>query len=230
MMANSAESLSTRRCYGPSIGQEMGYLMTLSITVEGFDSGDPIPPRFAFCAGAGMGDNVNPRVSWSGVPEGAASLVLICVDTDAPTVADDVNVEGRTVSADLPRGDFYHWVLYDIDPSVTEIASGAASNAVTPKGKAAGQTPVGIAGLNDYTGWFAGDPDMEGKYHGYDGPCPPANDELVHHYHFKLLAIDARSLGLEPGATGAEVMAKARPCVVAEAGFEGTYTLNPALG
>ena len=229
MMANPTELVSSRHCYGPSIGQETGYLMTLSITVEGFGTGEPIPPQYAFCAGAGMGANENPSVSWSGVPVGAASLVLICVDSDAPTVADDVNVEGRTVSADLPRGDFYHWVLYDIDPSVTEIAAGAASSAVTPKGKAAEQTPVGIAGLNDYTSWFAGDPDMEGRYHGYDGPCPPANDELVHHYHFKLLAIDAASLRLGPGATGAEVMAEARPCVVAEAGYEGTYTLNPAL-
>jgi Raf kinase inhibitor-like YbhB/YbcL family protein len=203
--------------------------MTLSITVEGFGPGDPIPPEFAFCAGGGMGDNRSPRVSWSGVPEAAVSLVLICVDTDAPTVADDVNVEGRTVSAELPRADFYHWVLYDIDPGVTEIAAGAASDAVTPKGKPADQTPVGVAGLNDYTGWFAGDPDMEGRYHGYDGPCPPANDELVHHYHFKLLAIDAASLRLGPGATGAEVMAAAEPCVLAEAGYEGTYTLNPAL-
>ncbi len=177
-----------------------------------------------------MGANENPSVSWSGVPVGAASLVLICVDTDAPTVADDVNVEGRTVSADLPRGDFYHWVLYDIDPSVTEIAAGAASSAVTPKGKAAEQTPVGIAGLNDYTSWFAGDPDMEGRYHGYDGPCPPANDELVHHYHFKLLAVDTASLGLASGAAGAEVVAEAEGHVLAEAEQFGTYTLNPALG
>ncbi len=230
MMANPTELLSTRYCYGPSIGREEGYLMTLSITVEGFETGDPIPPQFAFCAGAGMGDNRNPRVSWSGVPERAASLVLICVDTDAPTVADDVNVEGRTVSADLPRGDFYHWVLYDIDPSVTEIAAGAASEAVTPKGKAADQTPVGTAGLNDYTSWFAGDADMEGRYHGYDGPCPPANDELVHHYHFKLLAIDTASLGLAAGAAGPEVIAATEGHVLAEAEQVGTYTLNPALG
>lgn len=229
-MANPTESVSIRRCYGPPIGYEMGLLMSLSITVEGFGNGDPIPSQFAFCAGAGMGDNRNPLVRWSGVPEAAASLVLICVDTDAPTVADDVNVEGRTVSADLPRADFYHWVLYDIDPNITEIAAGAASDAVTPKGKSADQTPVGVTGVNDYTSWFAGDPDMEGRYHGYDGPCPPANDELVHHYHFKLLAIDAASLRLEPGATGAEVMERAQPCVLAEAGFEGTYTLNPALG
>ena len=204
--------------------------MALELQIDGIDEGQPVPARFAFCAGDAMGDNVSPALTWTGAPGGTRSFVVTCVDPDAPTDPTDVNVEGRTVSADLPRGDFYHWVLYDIDPSVTEIAAGAASEAVTPKGKAADQTPVGTAGLNDYTSWFAGDADMEGRYHGYDGPCPPANDELVHHYHFKLLAIDTASLGLAAGAAGAEVIAATEGHVLAEAEQVGTYTLNPALG
>ena len=28
-------------------------------------------------------------------------------------------------------------------------------------------------GISDCTAWFAGDKDMAGDYHGYDGPCPP---------------------------------------------------------
>ncbi len=204
--------------------------MALTVTVVGFEDGSPIPGEFAFCAGGGLGPNRNPLISWSGLPDGTASVAVICVDTDAPTVADDVNVEGRTVSADLPRADFHHWVLYDIDPAVTEIAEGAASDGVTPRGKAAEETPVGTVGINDYTSWFAGDADMEGRYHGYDGPCPPANDELVHHYHFKVLALDVPSVGLAGGATGAEVMQAVEGHVLAEAGHVGTYTLNAALG
>jgi phosphatidylethanolamine-binding protein (PEBP) family uncharacterized protein len=39
-------------------------------------------------------------------------------------------------------------------------------------------------------GWFAGDNDMRGDYYGYDGPCPPWNDEIVHRYVFTLFALD----------------------------------------
>ena len=44
-------------------------------------------------------------------------------------------------------------------------------------------------GINDYTGWFAGNPAMAGDYYGYDGPFPPWNDSLVHHYVFTLYAL-----------------------------------------
>ena len=42
----------------------------------------------------------------------------------------------------------------------------------------------------DYTGWFADDPQMSGQYFGYDGPFPPFNDSLVHHYVFTLYALN----------------------------------------
>jgi hypothetical protein len=64
---------------------------------------------------------------------------------------------------------------------------------VTPGGKSGPLVPFTIKngtehqlrqGVNDYTGWFANDPDMAGEYYGYDGPCPPWNDERVHTYVF----------------------------------------------
>ena len=60
-------------------------------------------------------------------------------------------------------------------------------------------------GINDYTGWFAGDKDMAGNYFGYDGPCPPWNDEILHHYVFTVYALDvprldiAGDFGIGPG-------------------------------
>ena len=42
-----------------------------------------------------FGANRNPQLSWSDVPAATRSLVLICVDSDVPTRADDVNQEGR---------------------------------------------------------------------------------------------------------------------------------------
>ncbi|MCK7494793.1 MAG: hypothetical protein MZW92_29500 [Comamonadaceae bacterium] len=55
----------------------------------------------------------------------------------------------------------------------------ATRDGVTPRGKAGPAAAHGARqGINDYTGWFAGDHDMGGDYYGYDGPCPPWNDEI----------------------------------------------------
>ena len=72
-----------------------------------------------------------------------------------------MNQAGKTVPADLPRVDFFHWVLVDIPADVSALEEGAASRGITPRGKSVGQTPHGLAGKNDYTGWFAGDSDMD---------------------------------------------------------------------
>jgi phosphatidylethanolamine-binding protein (PEBP) family uncharacterized protein len=96
------------------------------------------------------------------------------------------------------------------------------------------RTPVGPAGarqgLNDYTSWFAGDAEMGGEYFGYDGPCPPWNDELLHHYHFILYATDLDRCPVDGAFTAAEVRAAIAGHVLAEAKLTGTYSLNPAVG
>ena len=43
---------------------------------------------------------------------------------------------------------------------------------------------------------------MSGDYFGYDGPCPPWNDALVHRYVFTLYALDVATLGLQGPFTG----------------------------
>lgn len=92
--------------------------------------------------------------------------------------------------ASLPRVDFFHWLLLDIPASTVEIAAGSQSDGVTPRGKAGPNAPSAYRhGINDYTGWFAADEQMKGEYYGYDGPCPPWNDTLVHHYIFTVYAL-----------------------------------------
>jgi Raf kinase inhibitor-like YbhB/YbcL family protein len=208
--------------------------MPFAIEVPGFPEGGPIPGTFAFCIPAetghvAMAPNRNPLIRWAGAPEGTRSYVVLCVDSDAPTVPDTVNQEGMTVPAILARAEFSHWVLVDVPASVSEIGEGMDSDGVTPHGKPLGQSAYGVRGRNDYTGWFAGDPDMEGTYAGYDGPCPPWNDELVHHYTFTVHALDVDTLGLSGDFGLAEARAAMEGHVLASDSAVGTYSLNPAV-
>ncbi|MEE8118521.1 MAG: phospholipid-binding protein, partial [Gammaproteobacteria bacterium] len=84
-------------------------------------------------------------------------------------------------------------------------------------------------GLNDYTGWFSCDAEMGGDYFGYDGPCPPWNDSLLHHYHFVLYATDLDRCPVEGKFTGGDVEEAIKGHVMAETRVVGTYTLNPDL-
>jgi Raf kinase inhibitor-like YbhB/YbcL family protein len=208
--------------------------MPFAIEVPGFPEGGPIPGTFAFCVPAEVGHvamapNRSPLVRWAGAPAETRSYAILCVDSDAPTVPDTVNKEGETVPAILARAEFAHWVLVDVPASLSEIAEGADSDGVTPHGKPLGPTPIGVRGRNDYTGWFAGDPDMEGTYGGYDGPCPPWNDELVHHYTFTVYALDVDTLGLSGDFGLAEARAAMEGHVLASDSAVGVYSLNPEV-
>jgi Raf kinase inhibitor-like YbhB/YbcL family protein len=175
-------------------------------------------------------ENRNPGLRWRDVPGGTRTLVLLCVDPDAPTRPDDVNKEGRVVPRTLPRANFYHWALVDVPPTVSEIRAGVCCTGITAHGKQHPPGPVGSRqGLNDYTGWFAGDVAMQGQWFGYDGPCPPWNDELLHHYNFVLYATDLARCPVEGAFTGAQVEAAIKGHVLAEARLTGTYSLNPGV-
>jgi Raf kinase inhibitor-like YbhB/YbcL family protein len=207
----------------------------MKLIVEGIENKRPIPEKFAFGIQdpkehVRLGENLSPAIRWDGLPEGTKSLVLICVDTDVPTKPDDVNQEGRTVPASLPRGRFYHWVMVDLPPSLESIAEGECSKGVTPRGKQSPAGPKGSRqGRNDYTAWFDGDEDMAGVYLGYDGPCPPWNDSIPHHYEFVLYATDLERCPVEGAFTAEEVETALVGHVLASASVTGVYSLNPAV-
>lgn len=78
----------------------------LTIQSPAFEANGSIPPRYT-CDG----ENTNPSLSISGVPEGALSLVLIVADPDIPqSVKDTLGIEILD-----------HWVVFDIPPTTTEI-------------------------------------------------------------------------------------------------------------
>jgi len=101
----------------------------MDITSPAFFKNGPIPQQYS-CAGR----NVSPPLEISGIPAEAKSLVLIMHDPDAP------------------RGDFVHWVCYDMAPG-QRLEEGAVS---------------GRQGINS-----------TGKL-GYMGPCPPSGTHHYH--------------------------------------------------
>ena len=207
----------------------------MRLMTTAFADGQRIPAEFAFCAvdaqtHVRLSGNVNPDFAWSELPSETKSLALICTDPDVPSRGDDVNKEGRTVPATLARVDFHHWVLIDLPPDTLPIGRGEFSRGVTARGKPGPVAPrAARQGLNDYTGWFAGDKEMAGNYFGYDGPCPPWNDALRHRYVFTLYALDVPRLALHGNFKGGEAVAALRGHVLAQDSVTGVYTLNPAV-
>jgi hypothetical protein len=76
--------------------------MAIEVTSTAFAHGQPIPPKYS-----GEGADVSPPISWSGMPENAQELVLICDDPDAPTAEPWV-----------------HWVIYKIPAALTGLPEG----------------------------------------------------------------------------------------------------------
>ena len=208
----------------------------LKVSVDNFKNGEMMPNKYAFCAPAAQGHsapgaNFSPSISWSRGPRGTKSYAILLYDTDSPAEQrDKINKEGVTMTSAIPRRTFFHWVLVDIPPAIRSLQEGADSDARVVHGKPATPAAAGVRGLNDYTKVTAGNDATKGQYYGYDGPCPPWNDEVVHHYHFAVFALSASKLELPPEFDGAAVLDVIKDKVLAQGEVVGLYTQNPAQG
>jgi Raf kinase inhibitor-like YbhB/YbcL family protein len=97
-------------------------------------------------------------------------------------------------------GGFTHWVLFDIPATTTSL----------PEGFQPGS--VGVSGNSGF------------RRQGYGGPCPPSGS---HHYHFMLSALDVPSLGLQAGASKADVEKAMEGHVIGKAETIGLYQRQP---
>lgn len=204
----------------------------MEIASTSLTNGESIDPSLALGVAdpldhARFSTNRNPHIAWSGLPAGTQSVAIVYCDKDAPTVADDVNQEGRTVPHDLPRAAFYHWIVADLDPSRGEVREGEFSSELTPGGKPGPDHPSGARqGRNSYTEWFANDPDMTGDYFGYDGPFPPWNDERTHNYYLTVYALDIDVAPIDGVFDGPTFEAAIAPHVLESAQIHGTYRIS----
>jgi Raf kinase inhibitor-like YbhB/YbcL family protein len=97
--------------------------MAFSLTSSSFSHQGEISTKYT-CEG----EDISPPLSWSQVPQGTKSLVLIVDDPDAP-------------DPKAPRMTWVHWVLYDLPPTATGLAEAVAGSAL----------PAGTRdGLNDW--------------------------------------------------------------------------------
>ena len=202
----------------------------LNFLVPDWKEGQLIPSEYAFGKSDSSGeifasDNINPEIQILSVPENTQSLALTLIDPDTPEDFSQVNQPGVVIESHSPRIHFYHWLLVNIEPNVRSIPKGALSQGITEGGKAFGPCRYGLQGLNDYTLWFENDAQLEGLYGGYDGPCPPTNDQRTHRYRFELYAL-SKPLAL-PDMFYAHDFHEAKEGLVIEvASFQCQYTLN----
>lgn len=201
---------------------------TLTVKVQGIEKdNDLILVEQAYCRPTEDGKSENginrrPSVVWSKGPEGTKSYAIVMVDPDVPTDFTDAGKEGKTIPASMKRQDFYHWAQIDI-PAIAEGFPSGSGNEYPQ------QQPrfLGIPGLNSYAKFYTDKP--KGEYTGYDGPCPPWNDERLHHYHFKVFALDVETLGLKKKFAPEDAVKAMQGHILAEGECVGAYTLNPKL-
>lgn len=92
-----------------------------------------------------------------------------------------------------------HWVIFNIPPSTRTLTENMPTSNTLPDGS--------IQGKNSF-----------GKI-GYGGPCPPSG---MHHYHFKLYALDIM-LDAAPGATSGVITQKMKGHILAQTELITTY-------
>jgi Raf kinase inhibitor-like YbhB/YbcL family protein len=206
---------------------------TLSVQIGGLTKAGYLPVSAAFCMPKGATakpEDKSPALRWSAGTAGTKSYVVMMVDPDVVKNLSLMNKPGVTIPANAPRMNIYHWTLTDISPSVTALPAGADGDGFSRGGKPVGKTAYGVRGTNDYWYLFNRNPKMPktmaGPYGGYDGPCPPGNDLLVHDYRFEVYALDVATLGLSGQFFAPAAMKAMQGHVLAEGTASAKFTFT----
>jgi Raf kinase inhibitor-like YbhB/YbcL family protein len=163
--------------------------LTMTLRSSAFADGEMIPKEFT-CDG----DEASPPLEWSGVPQTAQQLALICDDPDAP------------------MGTFSHWVVFHLPAGVKGLKPAVPAEEAVPAtsllwaGEATKGTPV--QGKNDF------------RKVGYGGPCPPSG---THRYVFRIFALDSEVGSGSASPTRSDVLEAIKGHILAEGRLTGKY-------
>jgi Raf kinase inhibitor-like YbhB/YbcL family protein len=133
-------------------------------------------------------------------------------DVSPPLVWDGVPENAKELALicddpDAPTPEpWVHWVLYKLSPTVRELPQGV------PPGEQMDHPVAAMQGLNSWP---------SGQTIGYRGPAPPPGHG-VHHYHFRLYALDCE-LTVNPGLDKRTLLQAMDGHVLAEGELMGTY-------
>jgi len=153
-----------------------------------FKQNGTIPAAQVYNGFGCTGKNVSPALKWTGAPKGTRSFALLVHDPDAPTGG----------------AGWWHWLVVNIPPSVTELATdaGKADAAHLPKGALQVVTDFGAP--------------------GWGGPCPPVGDK-PHRYNFTIYALKVDKLDLPPDAKAALAGFMVNANAIGKATLTGKY-------
>ena len=156
--------------------------MTFTLTSNDITDGGVLPDAQVQAKG-----NTSPHLKWSGAPEGTKTYAVTCYDPDAPT-----------------GSGFWHWVVFDVPASVTELPAGAGNPPFE------GLPEGAVHARNDY------------GTKEFGGAAPPPGDG-PHRYVFTVYAVDQEKLGPDENASPAAVGFNLRFHTLARAQLIGEY-------
>ena len=145
--------------------ERFGAVPLFIVSSEDVADGRPLS-RAQWGAGGG-GRDVSPQLSWSGFPAETKSFAVTIHDPDAPT-----------------GSGFWHWAVYNIPASVSELPAGAGA-------EGGANLPAGASMLSN---------EMRSKSFTGAGPPPGTG---THRYDIVVHALDVEHLDLDPESTPA---------------------------